>query len=75
MKTTHLLIGRITAALALTALLATPAAATTSGLCRLLPVLCKVTPPKTPEIDPGLARGTLTLLVGGVLMLAERRRR
>ena len=28
-----------------------------------------------PEIDPGMMRGTLTVLVGGVLVLLARRRR
>ena len=29
----------------------------------------------TPEIDPSLLGGTVTVLVGGLLMLAEKRRR
>ena len=33
------------------------------------------TPHKTPEIDPGMARSGLILLVGGVLALTGRRRR
>jgi hypothetical protein len=61
------------------ALSAAPAWASHSGggLCRILPILCKVggTPPRAPEIDPSVARGTLAVLAGGVLMLAERRRR
>jgi hypothetical protein len=32
-------------------------------------------PTSTPEIDPGMMRGTLTVLVGGMLVLLERRRR
>ena len=32
-------------------------------------------PVKTPEIDPGMLRGALVLLGGGVLMLTDRRRR
>jgi hypothetical protein len=30
---------------------------------------------QTPEIDPSLMAGALTLLTGGVLMLTERKRR
>jgi hypothetical protein len=33
------------------------------------------TPTPTPEIDPGMMGGTLTVLVGGILVLLERRRR
>jgi hypothetical protein len=29
----------------------------------------------TPEIDPGMMRGTLTVLVGGMVILLDRRRR
>ena len=32
-------------------------------------------PTPVPEIDPGMMRGTLTVLVGGVLVLLDRRRR
>ena len=32
-------------------------------------------PTPVPEIDPGMMRGTLTVLVGGVLVLLARRRR
>lgn len=32
-------------------------------------------PTRVPEIDPGMMRGTLTMLVGGILVLRERRRR
>jgi len=32
-------------------------------------------PTPTPEIDPGMMRGTLTVLVGGMLVLLARRRR
>ncbi len=65
-------------AAALTAVLAAPAAAATSRVCRVFPWLCNVRPPTrpvgTPEIDPGMLRGTLTVLVGGMLILLDRRR-
>lgn len=32
-------------------------------------------PNNTPEVDPGALRGALTLLVGGVLALGDRKRR
>jgi hypothetical protein len=32
-------------------------------------------PTPVPEIDPGMMSGTLTVLVGGVLVLLDRRRR
>jgi hypothetical protein len=32
-------------------------------------------PPNAPEIDPAMARGAITLLAGGVLILLDRRRR
>jgi len=32
-------------------------------------------PTPAPEIDPGMMRGTLVVLVGGVLLLLDRRRR
>ena len=32
-------------------------------------------PTPVPEIDPGMMRGTLTVLVGGMLVLLARRRR
>jgi hypothetical protein len=70
------LIGMGTLALAVTVLVSPPAQATSSVNCRELPFLCKGQQPRSaPEIDPGLLRGTLTVLSGGVLMLAERRRR
>ena len=69
--------GKLATALALTLVLASPAMATGSGICRWIPRLCTYggSVPRTPEIDPSLARGTLTILLGGVLVLAERRRR
>ncbi len=73
---TRTVISSMSATLALATVLASPAsAAVVNPVCKLLPILCSSGPPKTPEIDPGMARGTLTLLIGGVLMLAERRRR
>jgi hypothetical protein len=63
--------GKLAVAFALTMALASPAMATGSNICRWFPRLCGVTVPRTPEIDPSLARGTLTILLGG----AERRRR
>ena len=35
----------------------------------------RVAPTQTPEIDPGMFRGGMVLLVGGVLALTDRRRR
>jgi hypothetical protein len=73
--------GKIAAALALTLALASPAMATGSNICKFKIfqrfTFCGGggTIPRTPEIDPSLARGTLTILLGGVLVLAERRRR
>ena len=37
---------------------------------RLLPA-----PRRTPEIDPGVARSAVTILVGGLLIMHDRRRR
>ena len=59
--------------------LATPAAAAQSGICRILPRLCEPPRPgpprpQTPEIDPGVLRGVLTVLIGSALVRAERRR-
>ena len=66
-----------TLALALVTALASPAAAGGSHICRIFPILCNgsTPPPRAPEIDPSVARGAVTVLVGGALMLAGRRRR
>jgi len=32
-------------------------------------------PSKAPEVDPGLARGALAVLAGGLLIFSDRRRR
>ena len=66
-----------TVALALVTALATPAAAGSSNICKWFPRLCTTgtTTPSAPEIDPSVARSAITILVGGVLMLAGRRRR
>jgi hypothetical protein len=53
------------------------AAPASADLCSLIGIGC---PPTggggtTPELDPNLIGGTVTVLVGGLLMLVERRRR
>ena len=50
------------------------------GLGDLLPPLPRPVggggdPRGAPEIDPGLARSTVTILLGGLLILTDRRRR
>jgi hypothetical protein len=48
------------------------------GIAHATPVSSTSTipkPPSAPELDPNALRSGLTLLGGGVLMLAERRRR
>jgi hypothetical protein len=66
----------INAATAVVAMLMMAAPASALDLCGLIGIGC---PPSgtrsTPELDPSLLGGTLTVLVGGLLMLAERRRR
>ena len=52
----------------------------TCGLALILSVtagaaLGGLTPPSMPEIDPGSASASLGLLIGGVLLLADRCRR
>jgi hypothetical protein len=61
----------VSATLAL-ATLAQPAHAGFS-FCSIYPPAC--TTPRAPEIDPTALRSALVVLAGGVLMLAERRRR
>ena len=52
------------------------AAPASADLCSLLGIGCAPSGSgSTPELDPSLLGGTLTVLVGGLLMLAERRRR
>ncbi len=64
---------------ALTALVSTIALAAPASaglLCTYLGLCGGLTPTRsTPELDPSLLVGTVTVLVGGFLMLAERRRR
>jgi hypothetical protein len=73
MRKTSTLIATAATGLALTLAAATPASA--GIISCLLFGVCGGTTPRTPEIDPTLLRGTLTLVVGGVLVLADRRRR
>lgn len=51
------------------------AAPASADLCSLLGIGCPGGGGSTPELDPSLLGGTLTVLVGGFLMLVERRRR
>jgi len=75
MRKTTKLMTRTMLALAMAAALATPAHAGFNFFCSFTN-LCDYTPPRTaPEIDPGVISGAVTVLAGGVLMLARRRRR
>lgn len=61
---------------ALTVIVATPADA---SLCKLLPILCDRPVGgggggnPVPEIDPRLLGGALTIVAGGIALLADRR--
>ena len=73
MTKTAKLMAMLPLVLVLVAVFEAPAWAT---FCDFAPWLCQNGGPSpSPEIDPNLLRGTLTLLAGGVLMLAGRVRR
>jgi hypothetical protein len=59
---------------ALAVVFATAAISGTASACHHRPPCHCSTDPAVPEIDPGSAAGAMTLLVGSVLTLGDRRR-
>jgi len=59
----------------LVAISAAPGAATELSRDTDLPIRSRPVVRQTPELDPALARSVATIIIGGVLILSDRRRR